>query len=261
MIGTQEVTLWKRCGVLQITNLLELEEVHTLRNYMNLLAAMDVPTTKQALFTHVAPPARTGSFANLMRQWFNPHLHDEFGVTRQIAARVGRLLRPLLAEVPTLFQDVLMAKNASHDEFPWHQDEPFWPVDTAGGVVVWCALDAIDVGNGGLQLLLESHHGGLGPAIDLYTGQAQPETGSPIPELSTYKRFHVNLSPGDAVLFHPRIWHSSGRNVTGTNRRVWGSSWLPSNARWDKAKAPRHPLCSQVTDGAAIGDRNITEPT
>lgn len=147
-----------------------------------------------------------------------------------------------------------MDKRAGHAPFPWHQDFPFWPVDRPVGLIAWTPLDPCDEENGALQIALGSHRAGVGPAIDLHSGE--PQAGY---ERSTFRPAdHAlaspSLAPGDVILFHPLTWHRSPPNVTGAARRVWASTWLQGDARWSRQRAPRHPLSSKITDGAALRD-------
>ena len=103
--------------------------------------------------------------------------------------------------------------------FPYHQDERFLTGDAIarvrrfGGVNLVLALDSADGENGGFEVLGRTHLGELG--TDLY-------------EVSTMNhgvfdeshRAVPALSPGDAVLFHPRLAHGSGPNHSNRPRRL-----------------------------------------
>lgn len=103
-----------------------------------------------------------------------------------------------------------------------------------------------------------SHRNGLGPAIDLHTGEAQEGTARLLPSLSDYEVACPLLEPGDAVLFHPRTWHRSGVNQHTQRRRAWASTWLSPDARWNRDRAPRHPLANRVEHGALVGSAGPT---
>lgn len=227
--------------------LLAEDEVAALRGCMDRLREGRAPVSAQVLYTHTAPVEPRPPLERLMQQWLDPHRRHGGG-TAEVLARVARRLPELGIDVVP-FQDVLVAKAADHAPFPWHQDEPFWPFDAPDGLVAWCALDPADRGNGGLELARGSHRFGRGPAIDLHTGEPQAGIAGPLPDRTALAGTCPSLMPGDAVLFRPRTWHRSGRNLDGRPRRGWISSWLPPGAPLRPELAPRHPL-ARAREGA-----------
>ncbi len=213
----------------------------------------EVPMSAEILFTHAAPPPGERGMRRLMTQWLNPHRRPPPLTTRAVASALRPAVGAWLAEPTVLFQDMLMDKAAPHHPFPWHQDFPFWPVDTPRGLVVWAPLDAADEPSGGLCLAPGSHRAGVGPAIDLHTGAAQTGSQGGLLDVSKYEIVRPRLAPGDAIVFHPLLWHASPANRSGRRRRVWSSTWLAASARWSHARAPRHPLCRSLADGAPVG--------
>jgi hypothetical protein len=243
---------WEASGMLAMPGLLSAVAVEQLRALLDALARAGVPTSQQVLYTHATPPESRPPFGALMTQWLNPHLHPLGVACREVGAQVGRDLAARIEGPLFLFQDVLMEKHREHSMFPWHQDEPYWPVTTPGGAIVWCALDPVGPDNGGLEVAIGSHLSGLGPPVDLHTGEPQAGAVAPLADLTGLEVWGPALSPGDALVFHPRTWHRSGLNLTGARRRVWSSSWLPNAARWCIEKAPRHPLSRHVPDGERV---------
>lgn len=238
-------------GVVVMHGLLEAEEVAALRDCFARLRADGVPTTRQQLYTHELPSTPRPGFDRLFEQWFNPHARSGRGSTSVMLADLGERLSTRLCPGLFAFQDLLLTKDSMHAALPWHQDEPFWPLDTPWAVVVWCALDPVERERGGLELAIASHHR-LGPAIDLHTGEPQRAMTSPSFDADAFELCCPVLQPGDAVCFHARTWHRSGRNHTQQPRRAWISSWVPPEARWDPARAPRHPRAHELIAGAPV---------
>lgn len=243
-------------GLIEARGLLTEGEVVQLRDEFETLRATGAARTQQVLYVHEAPNEARPTFDVLMDQWMNPHLRVAAG-TRAILQRLGLVFTAMLGEELVPFQDVLVSKHSGHKPFPWHQDEPFWPVETPGGVVVWCALDAVDRTNGGVEFAVGSHRLGLGPAIDLHTGEPQRGTSGSVPELAVLEHRCLTMVSGDAALFHPRTWHASGVNTTGAPRRGWISSWLPRTARWDPSLAPRHSLAGRMEPGKPVDGTDL----
>ncbi len=212
-----------------------------------------IPKSAEVLYTHAPPPRDAPGMQRIMHQWLNPHRRSLPLSTRAVASLLRPTLEALLGEPAVLFQDVLMNKGKTQGPFPWHQDYPFWPIDRPHGIVVWAPLDPVDERSGGLSLAAGSHHAGIGPAVDLHTGSAQPGHAGTVLDPTRYPIVFPTLSPGDAILFHPLTWHGSKENHSGRRRRVWASTWLGASARFSHARAPRHPLCKLTRDGAPVG--------
>ena len=103
--------------------------------------------------------------------------------------------------------------------FPFHQDESFLfgdalrSVQRFGGVNLVIALDPSDAENGGFEVLGRTHTGALLDATyDFSTMNAGVFDES--------HRVLAPLSPGDALLFHPRLAHGSGPNRSERARRL-----------------------------------------
>lgn len=103
--------------------------------------------------------------------------------------------------------------------FPYHQDESFLFGDALrrvrqfGGVNLVIALDPADAENGGFEVLGRTHRGALlDPTYDTSATNAGLFDES--------RRVLAPLSPGDALLFHPRLAHGSGPNRSERPRRL-----------------------------------------
>lgn len=238
-------------GVVIVRSLLNPMDVEMLHACFDTLRAEGVPTTQQVLYTHELPSSPRPGFERLFEQWFNPHNRHGLGSTRLLLDRLGARLAVELTEELFAFQDVLLSKHAGHAALPWHQDQPFWPIETPWAAVVWCALDPVQLERGGVEFAIGSHRQ-LGPAIDLHTGEPQRADAAMPFESSAFEICCPVLVPGDAVIFHGRMWHRSGINHVGLPRRAWISTWLPPEARWSPALAPRHPRSRFVVAGTLV---------
>lgn len=103
--------------------------------------------------------------------------------------------------------------------FPYHQDESFLFGDALrrvrqfGGVNLVIALDRADAANGGFEVLGRTHHG---PLINATYDTSAMNAGL----FDESRRVLAPLSPGDALLFHPRLAHGSGLNRSERPRRL-----------------------------------------
>ena len=117
--------------------------------------------------------------------------------------------------------------------FPYHQDESFLfgdalqRVQRFGGVNLVIALDPADAENGGFEVLGRTHQGAL---LDATYDTSAMNAGS----FDESQRVLAPLSPGDALLFHPRLAHGSGPNRSERPRRLitlWFGGDAPPRAR------------------------------
>jgi hypothetical protein len=103
--------------------------------------------------------------------------------------------------------------------FPYHQDESFLfgealrRVQQFGGVNLVIALDPADAENGGFEVLGRTHRGAL---VDVPYDTSARNAGL----FDESHRVLAPLAPGDALLFHPRLAHGSGRNGSDRPRRL-----------------------------------------
>lgn len=208
------------------------------------------PPSRQVLYVDGRPPPDTPPLDRLLHQWLNPHRLGVEG-TADLLDGPRRIAAELLDAEPVLFQDLLLVKTPSQQRFPWHQDFPFWPVDRPRGVVCWIPLVPSTGAGGGLTFARGSHRLGPLPAIDLHRGHPQDPTAE-MPSLDGFDPICPPLAPGDAVFFSPLVLHGSAPRGTPGRRAAWSSIWLHPSVRWHHARAPAHPLCREVPDGAPV---------
>lgn len=201
-------------------------------------------TSSEILYTHSEVPSESPGMSNLMTQWMNPHRSDGEGSTRGLASCIKQAIDSLFDEEPVLFQDFLMMKEPGHSPFEWHQDYPFWPIDSPQGVVVWIPVQDVNSENGGLGFADGSHRLGLGPSVNLHTGKPQQSSNGQIP--AGLVAVTPDLKAGDAAIFTSLTWHRSDVNSSTEPRMAWSSIWLPSSSRWDVSRAPNHPLATEL---------------
>ena len=241
-------------GVVIASGFLSDGDVQALVRVVDVLARKSVPRSRQVLYTHEPAPPDRPHFDTLMHQWLNPHRFAGPESTRTVADSLRPRLAALLGAEPVLFQDLIMVKRAGHRRFPWHQDFPFWPVDRPLGVIVWTPLVRSDERSGGLSFALGSHRMEPWSAIDLHTGLTQSGARDPASSLDAYEILRPHFTAGDAALFSPLMFHMSPPGRPGPARAAWSSVWLHPSVRWQHARAPRHPLCRIVSDGASVTD-------
>lgn len=241
-----------RNGFTVVPGLLAPGQVDGLRQRVDRLFDSDRPKSKQVLYVDRAVPAGTPHLDRLMHQWLNPRRFPAAEGTSPFLGAPAQAARELLGADPVLFQDLLLIKEPGQQRFPMHQDFPFWPVDQPRAVVCWTPLVENEVCGGGLAFSAGSHRLGVQPVVDLHRGGPQ-DADATLPDLTDFPLTCPSLGPGDALLFNPLVFHGSAARASPGRRAAWSSCWLHPSVRWMTARAPRHPLCQHIQDGAPVG--------
>jgi len=108
---------------------------------------------------------------------------------------------------------------------PWHQDIWLWAPDPNDGTrrhklrhgSLWIALEPVDLGNGCLHVVPGSHDGEIIEHLQ-HDDAVHPEI--PRGLTADAAAVAVPLDTGDAVFWHPKLWHMSPPNPSPRTR--WG---------------------------------------
>ena len=160
------------------------------------------------------------------------------------------------ALVPALGPDILLYENSlvykpkgKKNGVPFHQDFISRP-DEPLKVVAWMALDKVTKTGGALKVIPGSHKNGF---LDFYRVHGETHhdriDASKL-DLSTV--MHVELEPGDVLIFHQLIVHGSDEAHTDSLRLVYRVSYQG----FDEIYVPRGaPLIMRGGGPAALGKR------
>lgn len=171
--------------------------------------------------------------------------------------RIVKACEQILDDEVYHYHSKMIVKDAKvGGAWTWHQNYGYWyqnGVLFPDLVSVFIAVDPSTKENGCLQVIEGSHH--LGRIDQLLTGQ-QAGAGMERVEqvLNRLPLVHVEMKPGDALLFHPNLLHQSDRNTSEHPR--W-SMICRYNARHnDPFKEAHHPRYTPLTK---VDDRMIRE--
>lgn len=205
------------------------------------------PMSSQVLFTHTKSPANTPPLTDLMHQWLNPHRLSGPGSTSKLVNRLKSVASSLFNQPMQIYQDLILSKSDFHDEFPWHQDAPFWPIEFRDAATFWAPLCEVNESNGGLRLALDEGDS-VRPAVNLHTGYRQDGSG-------IFRPQHVvtpSLVPGDVLVISPTMLHASGKRQGGEARVAYASVFVDQQATWNHQIAPNHPMCKLTRHGSLV---------
>ena len=123
---------------------------------------------------------------------------------------------------------------------PWHQDFPFWPVDTPNSLSCWVPFEDVGEHGGCLEVIDGSHTWGVSPPVDFI---ANPREFGERDDV-----VRVPVQAGSMVIVNSLTWHRTHPNeAPGTSRPAWITLWFPSHARYRPDLAGWHPVTEHVT--------------
>ncbi len=201
------------------------------------------------MFKIASQPDDPGRFVEDFCNW---NRIDEFR-TIAFESRAADVAQQLMGGSSVrLFHDHLLVKEpGTHQETPWHQDQPYYNVDGEVNCSMWAPVDPVAL-ESTLEFNARSHKKGWLIPRTFMDNQAKwfPEGAmSEIPKIEADRNaFEIlgwELQPGDAVFFHMlTIHHSYG--VPGPNRRRAFSLRFLGD---DMVHAPRDWITSPNFDG------------
>lgn len=148
-----------------------------------------------------------------------------------------RVVRAIISGDVTIYRAMLMTKSpGGGSDTPWHQDGgAFWGLDRDPELQIWTALDDAPEDGGCLEVLDESHRGGL------VTKMGGLVPASLVEEKNANARaLKLPARAGEAILVHNQVWHRSLRAENGARRRAFTVCYMSAATRCRRKKrSPR----------------------
>jgi phytanoyl-CoA hydroxylase len=164
-----------------------------------------------------APETRYATGGNTPRRLLNAYARYQPLQQHATGERLAGFLGDLFGR-----KDVLMSQNhhncvmTKHPGYStgtaWHQDIRYWSFDLPELISAWLALDHETARNGALSVIPGSHRLDLDRGRfdrDLFLRKDLDENQDLIKQALI-----VELQPGDLLLFHCRLFHAAGRNMS-----------------------------------------------
>jgi Phytanoyl-CoA dioxygenase (PhyH) len=157
------------------------------------------------------------------------HLADPFLQEVCCLPRWRDIVLPVVGPSARLYWEQSVAKPpAARTELPWHQDNGYTPLDPEQYLTCWLALDDVDLDNGCIQILPESHRQGTLPHHDDREKNSYFRIGF---EGDDSDAVSIPVARGDVLAFSSLALHRSGPNTSGRGRRAWIIQYCPGHAR------------------------------
>ena len=163
------------------------------------------------------------------RQAYRKTLHQiinvwrEYEVFKQLCfdKRMVNMVKQLMGcDAVRLFQDQILVKESGpKNPTPWHQDNPYWPMQQENAITVWIALDDVNQENGCMQFIPGSHKHGK---ITLYN-EIEPDIK--LDELDA-KSVAIPMKAGSLHVHHSMTLHYAFANMTNSPRRAYAAVYM-----------------------------------
>jgi ectoine hydroxylase-related dioxygenase (phytanoyl-CoA dioxygenase family) len=171
-------------------------------------------------------PMGAAMFRKLARLGRNdPDIWDLFYASENVLD----INRQFLGENVRLWFDSIFTKPAKIGEAtPWHQDIGLWTQNPAqkenkprykDALTIWMAIDRATQENGCLQVIPGSHKTDVIEHVQYTKGVHVELPREQVQAMSDRCGVHhIELEPGDAIVWHAHLWHYSPLNLSEHNR-------------------------------------------
>ena len=253
MISASDIEKYQHDGVVVLRNVLTQQAIAELSDALELNMQSPGPWANE-----YAANSQQGRFFDDYVNWsrFDAYkAHALSGVLPEIA------LALMNKTSGRFFHEHVLVKEAGNNQVtPWHNDEPYYGIDSQSNVSLWAPLDPIPE-QIALRAILGSHRWGKKfiprKFVDQSPYVASAEQYEPLPD-SQQLDVADNIEsfeamPGDVVAFHFRTLHSAPSTTNYPDRRrVVSFRYVDSDAIWAtrpwKTSPPLEPRALQPGD-------------
>ncbi|MCB1692658.1 MAG: phytanoyl-CoA dioxygenase family protein [Pseudomonadales bacterium] len=215
-----DVAAFWRDGYLVARHLVSPERIDTMRGVVTdhlaqNLAPIEYEVDVKYPGAPTDPEAEGGNTPRRLLHAYARHsVLREWATDEAIASRLARLFDTRDVTLSQCHHNCVMTKHPGFSSATlWHQDNRYWNFDEQNLISVWLALGDENRSNGCLRVIPGSHKLSLEPgrfdaALFLRTDVAENKA-------LLARAVPVELSAGDVLFFHSKLFHAAGRNLTG----------------------------------------------
>lgn len=206
-----------------------------------------------------------GSSGYYFNDYFNCDKISEFRqyVMESPAAEIaGKLMQ---SEVAVFYHEHVLTKDpGTYKVTPWHQDQPYYPIDGTKNCSIWMPVDEVPLETT-IQFVKGSHKWGKWFHPRKFATENnynvvnsnQSRAYENVPNIEAFKEDYEILEwavkPGDCVVFHMLTLHGAPSNTSLTTpRRILSTRWLGDDAVFATRPWVTSP---PITGGLNPGDR------
>ena len=173
------------------------------------------------------PPSEKGRYYGDFFIWRKNETFKNFAfksVLPEIAANITG------SKKINFFYDQLLVKEPNTKEpTPWHHDLPYWPIRGQKIISIWVPFDNVTKETGAVEYIKGSHKwnkmfaptsfGKETKFSDLYDKMGLENIPDIDSNKDNYDIISWDVKPGDIILHHPLVLHSSSGNSSSAKRR------------------------------------------
>jgi ectoine hydroxylase-related dioxygenase (phytanoyl-CoA dioxygenase family) len=202
-------------------------------------------------------PGKPGAFVEDFRNWQRVPEYAEAIAASPLPAAAAALMR---SREVRLFHDHLLVKEAGTlDRSPWHQDQPYYPIDGAQTISFWIPLDPVARPSApefvagsqaeGRWYMPRSFVKGTAMVFDDGALEEVPDIDA---DRDAWPIVGWAMEPGDAVAFNMLTLHAAAGSPT--RRRAFSLRLVCDDVRWAPRPHRTSPPFPEVDGALAAGD-------
>lgn len=222
-VSKEQIQELRENGHILIRNILSPEEISAYRDI--LVEAGDTYNTEKR---KIADRDTFGkAFLQVMNLWRNDDRVKKF----VLAKRFGRMAADLLGvNNVRIYHDQALFKEPGGGPTPWHQDQFYWPVNTANTITMWMPLVDINEDMGILTFATGSHK--KGNVFEFEIGdESEPDYDQYIKENNFPLISRSTMNAGDATWHFGHTAHNAPGNKSQIRREIMTIIYLADGAR------------------------------
>lgn len=255
-ITVAEIDAFNEDGVVHLPGMLDHQWIKRMRDAVDYIMAH--PDENGGRGLELAPEDAEGRFAENTFMWkMGPRTEDFRALA--IESPLGEIFATCMESSRVNFlEDTLFAKDPhTPQKTPWHQDQPYHPVNGTKAGAIWIPLDRCTLESGAVEWIPGSHKGPWFEAVNFdvtetldglvghegfdLSDAAQIDGFDTMPNFEKlrdqYSIVHFNTDPGDVIVFHELTVHTAPGNLTDRPRRALSLRFAGDDATYAERKS------------------------
>jgi len=234
LVTEAEIERFQRDGAILLRNVFSKQWIETAK------AGIERNQARPSQYSErLGGPGGEAAYFNDYCNWQTIEQFRDFAFNSPAAEIAARLMR---SRYSVFYHEHVLNKEAGAEkETPWHQDQPYYPIDGSRLVSIWLPVDPVPPSSA-LQFVAGSHRWGrwfhprkfassqnypLAEGMDETALTTRRYEDVPVAEIESGQHEVISWAcqPGDCVVFHGLTLHGARGNSTGTDRRVLSTRW------------------------------------